>query len=306
MNTSSRHPGHSQGFALILTLVLLVIAATVFASVARVSYSKAIEVSHYERKLQQQWLIRSAQASVLDQAQSIFQNEKSPDREQGITLNIPTPRSDKHIIEINFEIAGNQIKLHLQDEQAKANLNTLLKDSKRQAVILKVRPILLNQQFVTQSQLHFDLRPVVDKHALKDVPKIGSLGQIFSIPENVRPDDLRLMTKHVTSYGSGKLNIKRASPQPAQLMLDGIISPTLIHKLTQASPQSETTSIEYLLKNAALSRQEQQKVKDRIVTQSTCYSLWITMASEREQWSHWVVKDQPSSKATAQYLHWSW
>jgi len=134
-----------SGYVLIMTLVMIVIAALSLAGLARRSLLLANESIIAQRELQRYWGTQSCRHLLLDQANAIFENLEAPHAEGELPW--PAPRQ----LTASVTLAGMTYRLWLGDEDAKLNLNTLTAHLPRQ------RRAMLSQ--LTDSQNLLQLTP---------------------------------------------------------------------------------------------------------------------------------------------------
>src|SRR5688572_16761712 len=106
-----------RGYVLIVTLGVLVLAATVMVGVGRAAIAHALAARQAQDDLQRRWAIASCRAIVLPFAEQLL-----VDQEHKQQRPVPVHRAQIHL--------GNvALDLTLADEQAKANVNWLLNAS---------------------------------------------------------------------------------------------------------------------------------------------------------------------------------
>ena len=116
-------PLPKRGFALLLTLLLVVLVAASLAGIARFSMLKAVEAQDATEALQRRWAILSAQCTLAPRVPLLL--EAAQASTQGKPSNNAFP-AERRIV---CRLADIEYELVVTDEQAKVNVNTLLRNS---------------------------------------------------------------------------------------------------------------------------------------------------------------------------------
>ena len=143
-----------SGFALLLTLFLVVIVGIALAGLARWSMLGAAETKDATEELQRRWAIASCQATFLPRAPILFERaERSGStRKQNVAL---------RELRISCRLADQDYDLVLTDEQAKLNVNHLLKQTNAADAQVLVKRLLSHSLQATGDAPRIQLRPVV-------------------------------------------------------------------------------------------------------------------------------------------------
>jgi len=283
-----KHRVHQRpGYVLIMTLVMITIAALSLAGLARKSLLLASESIAAERDLQRYWGANSCRRLLLDQAEAIFENLETPHTEGELPW--PAP----HRLSASVTLSDMTYRMWLFDEDAKLNLNTLT------ARLPQQRRVILAQLIGQQNplQLSPDTSPVAKQQKrwfsswgqVVDITPIGSEGAIDSLME---------LATELTCWGNGKLNIRRVSDQTLLLVASKLVNQQVAQKLLEA--RNEATDIDWkeLLKSLALKRRDAQALRAWFTDRSTCYSLWLELDDGQRRWYHqWVQGDRASVTA---------
>src|SRR5437763_1563779 len=103
-----------RGYVLVVTLGLLVLAASLMVGVSRAAFRRVVEARLAQDELQRRWGVSSCRAAVLPYAEQILITQESQRRRA-----VPIYRT-------RVELGSQTFELVLSDEQAKANVNALL------------------------------------------------------------------------------------------------------------------------------------------------------------------------------------
>src|SRR5437660_206248 len=101
--------GRRRGYALLLVLFVMALAATAMAAVCRLSLEQTTQASRAEADLQRRWAVITCRAVLLPKAEAIIAKSKEPMSQ----------------VAREIRLNGQPLTLVFGDEQAKANLNLL-------------------------------------------------------------------------------------------------------------------------------------------------------------------------------------
>lgn len=289
-----------KGIALVLVLAILVLAGVTLAGLSRVSLRQAVQTKQAEKELQTRWGIRSLRVALLPQAEAI--------------LNADETVSEKPIVTARRRITlGRQtFDLMVGDEQAKLNIGHVYQ---RADAATAERAVLDLTRTATLSVVPH-LRPVIPREikaqlnsgGLRGVEPPAVLGcweQVFSLrPQamaagrhSVSERDLLhralgdggplgagKLFDHITLWGDGKLNFRRASPEvmrfTAASMAQGFDANRLL-ELRNSNPGMDADEALHQLSDTPT---EQRGKAAALFTQgSRCHSLWIIARSPSPQ-----------------------
>jgi hypothetical protein len=267
------------GYVLVLTLGLLVLAATAMVSVARSSLRHANDARAAADELQRRWGVTSCRLAALPVAEDVLIDQETRRKKP-----VPAFRTQ-------LRLGGLVFDLVLADEQAKTNLNVLLDEADlasaesrlREALgggrwgdQLRLRPLAMPQRAATTSTT----QPIIPQ-------RITGFGQVFEDlpPEKLLDGPAALLT----CWGDGRINVRRASESALRLGVTPTMTRIEIAGLLQA-------------RDAALSglapTQSAQVAYPRnanLTQTSRCHSLWIVVSSQQRQWHYFTVVDEPAN-----------
>src|SRR3954470_8830707 len=98
-----------RGYALLLVLFVMALAATAMAAVCRMSLEKTMQASRAEGDLQRRWAVITCRSVLLPKAEAIIARSKEPASQ----------------VAREVRLNGQPLTLIFSDEQAKANVNLL-------------------------------------------------------------------------------------------------------------------------------------------------------------------------------------
>jgi hypothetical protein len=285
------------GYVLVMTLVLLAIAATLVTIVGRRSAAMATSVNHQADMLGQRWLLRSIERSVLKTAEARLRRAEKR-----------TGRPMTHVV-YRLEVNGSTLTLALGDEQAKANVNRLWhRRGKRQTrrLLRRVR------QAPDGSGLRLALSPTVDPNddplqiMGQTLPAFASYHQLFSSPA---PDGLlRPVGRHrmkgpaaaLTLWGDGRLHWQRSPRVALKRFLSPPLSLNQVQQLIDLRRDNPGISTQSALANLQLETGRRARLSTRLTDQSGAYSLWQRLETPTGQRHRLTIRVGKNPKRTEQ------
>ena len=257
----------SRGFALVLTLAVLMLAAAVLVSVGQASIRHAAEARAARTELQRRCGIMSCRRAVLPRVEELLLL-----RERAARRPIASMRT-------KIMLGGQEFDLRIADEQAKANINVLLDEFSAAVIENRLRESLSGTGLSARIRLRPGPPPATAPAATTSPasrpflvpPLIFAYGQIF---DAVSPRELQGTSDLLTCWGSGPINIRRATPSALRLA---------------ASPPLTGVEIDRILKDRTV---RVRPPGTHFTESSTCHSIWITVSDGRREWHEFTVLDQ--------------
>lgn len=256
-----------SGFVLVMTLLLIAISAVMLVGLSRQSLMLAMEAVEAQDSLQQRWAAVSFQEHLLKRAADLFGEQDRQFRESGVDG--PSP----WFIEGEISLGGQSFQLILGDEDAKVNLNTCYRRQDRQQLASMVRAISKHS-----SPSDVRLRPYRVSHGDENVlPAFDSWGQVFSLDleTGIPPTTLARITQEMTCWGSGRLNIVRASDKSLEQVCRMEVTGSTIQRIRELRRNMDSVRLDKLFSQLLLRESELEALREILADQSTCYSLWV-------------------------------
>lgn len=185
----------------------------------------------------------------------------------------------------------------LADENAKLNLNAL-------------------QRLGRPGTLATSLRKVLEPNsvrALRDIDRnpssqaLSSWGQVFDLNllRALQGSDrvLAELTREVTLWGSGKLNIHRASASSLELACKGVVTDGLARRIVERHDESPTLNAGLLLRQTVLNETDRGQLEQLLGDGSTTFSVWIESDDGRQRSQHCSVSylDEDGRQSTESF-----
>jgi hypothetical protein len=288
-----------RGYVLIVTLGLLVLAATMLVSLGRATMRRGAEARESLEELQHRWGVVSCRKAILPSAEAILARLE---REQKKA--VPVYRA-------SVRLGGQAFDVIVSDEQAKANVNLLLERGDRSAAQSELTRALSGTGFGGAVRL----RPLVDVKrpaqpkattgpgtrpaTMPLVRGIESYGQVF---DGVDPKmliegrGLQAPAELVTCWGNGAINVSRASALSLKLAAGDSASQAALDQALRARDQvyresQRAGAVQDAIKKVNFSDGEGQRRQMAWTTESKCHSLWIVTRTKQREYYYLVVRD---------------
>lgn len=283
-------PRKNQGFVLLLVLAVLVIASVVLSGWAYRNSSGVLHAGQVAQDIHRKWGNLSCQKLMFSFATDFLDEESTDPDKPAVTV----------VREV--ELSGMRYQLTLSDEQAKANVNYLLREKGKQYAVRQIGRLISDKK----NKLIVGLKMEDGKI------KISSFDQIFNYKD---PGQL-VGIEGLTCWGSEKINYKRGNKKALQAMTRGILSDTDIERLLDfrkedlgnedLREESVEDGLKILFKKLTL-RDEQIEPLKRIFTDiSSCKSLWVKCKSDTRSWYRLYVEIKDPETASPRILVYQW
>lgn len=289
-NTSRR------GFTLLLTLVLLAIAATAMAAVARRSLSAAAQAEIAEQALQAKWAERSLTPLV---------NEAEVALDSGAGRSpVDTDRRKPSTTTLTTRLGELNIELTFADEQAKLPVNRLIDELGTDET-----GRLLRRQLASEVERTVELRSI-DRFVrqLNDIdddrPAVESFSQLFaSGPANLRTDaaDARRASEQCTLWGEGTFNLERVSSETLAATLGPTLTRRDAQQLIEAAAEG---SLDEALSDLIQSDEARARIVPWLTVGTQTTSLWIRLEGLKREHQLLIVRDDSASPPRLRRLAW--
>lgn len=260
----------SKGFALLLVLVVLAIAATVLAGLSRNSCQTALDAAAAQRRLEAKWLLRSASRQLLAQAETILVDQSG--------------KEDKHLRTAwrTLEVGPWTLTAAVSDEQAKANVN-LLSDQFGQIDLAAT----IRRLEAPTGRVSILLRPtsLPDPTIARSPRLYRSYDQIFVFdhPRALLDADRTTLFggSGITCWSNGKLHVHRSDDQAIRSVLRGLVDRIVIEQLLAYRRENPDSSLTELLESLDLGDNGpllRAKLRLGLTETSRSHSLWLSLS----------------------------
>jgi hypothetical protein len=289
-----------------MVLGLLVLCATVLVTVSQAALRRAVEARGVQEALQRRWGVVSCRRAVLENAEVILARAEALRKRPVAVMNSVVRLGD-----VEFELV-------IADEQAKANVNSVLGNSDVVRAETRIREALAGSGLGNEVKIRATYGPIIAPIEQRDgALRVDGLGQVF---DDVSP--ARLIRRAggkvapvelLTCWGSGAVNVRRASEEAIRLAGGRSITRVEVNRLIEARDavfagrRGEVPAGERLRGLMAETASESVKNKGNLglVETSSCHSVWIITRGGRREWYDLGVMDRSNPDRPVMYTH-SW
>lgn len=265
---------NARGFVLLMTLLLLALAAVVLLGITRRSLEHATLANLAQQNFQRDWGRRSIEGATLHRAAAILDHVAKTEPEVAI---IPRLTGEIHLGNWQFAYA-------LSDEQAKLNLNVWLLDQ-RSALVNHLVAAAVNEADIETTVRVRPQKPsrAEEDHVIAGRP-IGSFAQVLSpasahavlgLPQRGGIQWRPGVADKLTLWGDGRLALRRANSATVRAVLAPSINDQLIQNLLDAREQNPDAPFETVLARIQLTDGQRELFETRLTLNSRVFSLAI-------------------------------
>ena len=293
-----------SAFVLLVVLGVIILVITVLGLFAKVSLRRGVQSVDAQRALQQRWGAMTMQRVLMNRASNIFEARDELLKKTAQIGDPPPPpyiRSALTLGDVTFD-------LMVGDEDAKLNLNALyhhggsgkLEQALQDVVPMAglrallprpvVKPLLMEQgppASNARRTRNSDSEPTGDdkEEGKPQIPAaFRSWGEVFDLAglSKYAGSEVALpnLTTDMTCWGSGQLNVRRASDASILAVFGSVIQDggaTLFLKKYRENP---TSDLNVLLLTEVDSERQREKLSRMVSETSTNFSLWIDASTK--------------------------
>ena len=282
------------GFALVMSLALIAVAAIALAGIARRSTLAAVESATASEALKRRWAVRSLRATLLPRAGEILPRGEAGARRTGDGERASWPLPARR--RLALELAGIEYELVVVDEQAKVNVNALLDAHGRAEARGRLEALLAAGRNARAARLALRTSRRPDTNAWA---RIGSYDQLFA---GAAPGRLRGgprvsgLAAAVTCWGSGRVNLRRAPDRVVRATLLGRVEPRVVDAVLEARARGRPDGAGALLAGLeSIGAEARQRVAAHATVGSETHGLWVVARTDRRSW-HTLAIRAPSGR----------
>jgi hypothetical protein len=304
MNDRSRH----RGYVLLVALALTALAAVVVVGLSRVAMERIVYARQAAEDLQRKWGVVSCRAALLPYAEQLLSAAD-------VRVN---PKDGPVVVQAEtIELGRMRFDLRIGDEQAKVNVNAMLQTRSPSDADRDLGRLLSGSGVGGRVRLiEQDANPW----------SIGSFGQVFP---GMHPADLlgegseHMPAKppavdRITCWGSGKLNVRRASAEALEELLAPELSAVRIAPAVELRQQMrdqarqqqdeqppQELSVDQFLQTVQAEAEQEKVLRGMLTDRSRCWSLWVTVRSPSRSW-RWLMVREILGRQTERVTAFQW
>lgn len=305
MRCKRRQPG----FALLLTLMLVMMAAIALAAVARQSATEALSAQEKTEALQRRWAVTSCRATLLPRVDRLMdradQGPLGSDGEPAAVDERPPPSATRWV---TIELAGGRYDLVLTDEQAKYHPGRQFDD--RSGVRNALSSLSGSSVGADGRRLRVAMRPMIDREAdgtpierearsgddderPERIETYAGYGQLFDSPAPallVGGPDRPGAAMRLTCWGDGRLNLKRAPSAVVERVLGPVLGAEGVDEVLDARLQAPHGEAEDWLAVVTQATAERKALASDMLSRSSyCQGLWVIARGKTRSWYAYSV-----------------
>lgn len=287
--TQSPRRAKRDGYVLVVTLVLIVIATVLLAGLARYSLRTALISQQTEEQLQLKWGQASIERVTLSNPESILS--------QPIVLDegVVAERQQLSVRDGEITLGGTQFEIRVGDEQAKMNVN--LWDVNRTDVELK----RLLREFACRDSA-VQLSPIESVTQDSNSTRYQSFGQLIDSQAIANPSlaaaSTRETTQYLTCWGEGgRINLHSALDEALVETASLAIGRGEAEKLVELRNANPSLQKSEVLDRMQLRYDQREKLDSLLVDKSRAWSVWIRAVKRERETDRFVVKEQIGSSS---------
>ena len=284
----------NKAFVLMVVLMVLAVAAVFLSASARICCRRALEASDAREELQLRWGSLCCEQACLDVAERLLREVPPKD---GLCP-VSTSRS--------IVLGGRTFHLIVSDEQAKANVNGIAQRRRNTALPELLRSLEPDLDVALAELAETERRIRQTKGSDQQFVSLDQLFA-FSHPSQLTPSlSDQPFPRNTTCWGSGKLNVRRASLPAMRQAFDGVLNLEQVHRLDQYRRQYPDFIREELLRHLQLTDKQLPQLEPLLVDASSCHSLWIVADCGTRRRYRLVVKDSSKQDKGERRWYFAW
>ena len=303
-------PPQQHGYVLLLTLVMVALVAAGTVGLTRLSLASATEAKRSEASLQRRWASISCRRVLLEQAPTLMEKrwEEAIEPEDASEDTGVTPasidRADFRLMRDQVRLGEYVIDIRLADEQAKANVNTLLEQLEQDEAEREVEALI----GASGHRLAVDLQPTTTSSKQKDAQEASHLGRVFP---GFRPDAVfiqpteELPVDAITCWGDGRLRLSLASDTALRSLLTEHMDASRLDQLLELRNERPDITVDQAMRAMSQGASQSSTARRLFTDTSTCYSMWLTIRCEHRSW-HELAIYQTRGERQDHYLTYLW
>jgi hypothetical protein len=278
---------------LLIVLATLVVAGVTLSMLATASLQRVLDAQTAQDDLQHRWGTIGLERTLLPRATEVLEQIDELRRSDDL------PQESAGYVRDQIELGGVRFDLILADEEAKANLNSIYHEGQKPRVERTIRrltepagQIAMRVMARTPSGAtrRRQLRPADDESdadAASLPPAFLNWGDVFDLQRlrQTAGDDriLATLTDQITLWGSGRINVERASDEAVMAVCGTVLSDGLARRLLDRYRDQPETELELLIEKEIGSTDDAARLRRLVREDSSTFSLWMEVTSRRSR-----------------------
>ena len=298
-----------KGFVLMMVLVAIIVVGVAMTTTARRSLHASLSAIETQQSMQRRWGMHSCQRTLLSAAAGLFEVSDLKTRKQrGKQAAFPA------IIEDRVSLGGQTFDLLIGDEDAKANLNAIYDAGGRreceqalkrllgafESRAIRLRPVRDSTSKITAKRTS-DRGSKLDKVKTEAnssvdrvLPALRSWGEVFDLVQvnQLGGDDRQLatMTRKLSLYGTGRLNLFRATDETLLAVCNAVVQEGLSKRILSKVRETSLGEVGLILERTVTNAEDKKALQALLGSTSSSYSLWIEASDRRSRQQRFAVQ----------------
>ena len=287
-----RRRGRRRGFVLIVVLLLITVTALSLGSLVRRSLQIAAHAAAAQEEFERRWQTVTLTQALLTNAEAILAMRIEEGAADGNRSRVRQSAGREGRID-----AGRfRHRFVLADENARVNVNMILREAPD-----SLSPVL-HRLLPAESRAALTILEPPRRRAGRE--PVRSWGQVIR-PKVSGTAAARLVqnaTRNLTCWGSGRINVFRASDEAIAAAGQVLLAPGVTDRLLQARSDAPADSVETLIARMDLRTEDRLRLQRLLTDRSDCLSLWLMTTDGRRDWVRFAVVSAPGSHPPAYRL----
>ncbi len=262
----------NRGFVLLMVLTVLVIAGSVLGVSAYRYARQTLQAGRFGRDLQLKWANLSLRSVYLSEAENVLQIHS---QEKGFPV---------ASFKMNVKLGGIEFELILSDEQAKANVNTLVglrgsQEANESLVkLLSDLPRVVNVELQPTEPAEKTPESTEKTQGWKSDQYV-TLDQVFSFdsPSELLAQELEEKSPldRITCWGEGLLNFRCVDALTLGVVGSDVLSESEVQQLIELRDKTYGSKFNRVATQLEFTNEQKEFLKKILTDKSHCYSLWV-------------------------------
>ena len=294
-HSRGRKPAAAErsGFTLFLVLAVLVVAGAALTTLATASLQRVRDALYAQDDLQRRWGTIGLERTLLRNASRTF--ERLDERRRTGELE----QTSAGVVRDQIELGGMRFDVILADEEAKANLNSVYHAARQRHVRQTVRRLTnsfgqMSTRIAarTASAATLRLAPSTEDEESESTepvlpPAFLNWGDVFDLGRlrQIAGDDrvLAELTGRITLWGSGRINVDRASDEAVTSVCSAVVSDGLARRLLDRYRDQPEADFRLLVEKEIGATDDAARLLRLVREGSSTFSLWTEVSSGRSR-----------------------
>ena len=294
-----------------MVLVAIIVVGVAMTATARRSLEASLSAIEAQNSMQRRWGMVSCQRTVLPGAASLFEvNDLKIRKQRGKQIPFPAVLEDRVIL------GGQTFDLLIADEDAKANLNAIYDAGGRreceqalkrltgpfESRTVRLMPVRESNSKRTAKRSASRESELAGKEERKESktsvennwPALRSWGEVFDLVQvhRLAGEDRQLakMTRNLSLYGSGRLNVFRAGDETVQSVCTAVVQEGLSKRILSKIRDTSLGDVSLILESAVTNAEDRSALKALLSASSNSFSLWIEASDKSSRQQRFAVQ----------------